>query len=462
LNITVIDQGNCKKQLRLEFPPDVILDKLEKVAADLARTISVKGFRPGHVPKSVVKTRFKKELRSEVSSQLLPTALEEALKEKELRLVGKPEIDALSFGDDESLSVIFTIDVVPGFQLEGYKGIPLTRHVHTVTDNDVDAAIENLRKQQAELVPVDRAAESGDNVLVDIKGNFVTPATDESGESGPGGAVAQDSEIKQQELSIVLGGEGVMEEFTKVFTGARAGEIKNFSVNYKEDHPNSRYAGKIANYVAEVVAVRFIELPELDDDFAASINEDFKDVEAFRAHIREDLEKQAAEKSDSELRAAAISEILSRNKFEVPESLVDAQAHSKVRQLARGLRERGVNVRDPKLKWEMLVESQRPQAEEEVRTAFILSRIAETEGLDATEAEVDDDIQALATASGKSVEAVRANLTKEDALDSIKEQIERRKALDFVLASAEVKEEEAKPVGSQEGSAQTGDPVAIE
>ncbi|HEY6333678.1 MAG TPA: trigger factor [Blastocatellia bacterium] len=460
MNITVIDQGNCKKQLRLEFPPDEVLEKLERVAGELARTISVRGFRPGHVPKSVVKTRFKKELRNEVSSQLLPTALEEALNEKELRLVGKPEIDALSFGDDESLSVTFTIDVVPRFQLSDYKGLPLTRHVYRVSDKDVDDAIEKLRKEQAELVPVDRPAESGDNVLVDIKGNFVAAAPADADESGGSEKAAsrESTEIKQQELSIVLGGEGVLEEFTKVFTGARAGETKDFSVTYKDDHPTARYAGKTANYVAEIVAVRVIELPELDDDFAQSINEDFKDVQSLRAYIREDLESHAKEKSDAELKEAAISRILERNKFEVPESLVETQAQTRVRQLARGLRERGVNVRDPKFNWEMFVQSQRPQAEEEVRSAFILSRIAESENLGATEQDVDDEIEDLAIASGKSVESVRANLTKQDALDSIKEQIERRKALDFVLASAEIEEEEAQPGGGGESSAKSGDP----
>ena len=445
MNATVTDQGNCKKQVLLEIPSEEVRQKIDKVAEDLGRSVRVSGFRPGHVPKSVIKTRFRKELRDEVSSQLLPPAFEEAMRENGLKLVGKPALDAISFGDDESIKATFNVDVAPEFDLAEYKKIPLTKHVYKVTDAHVDEAIDHLRKQQAELVPVDRPAQAGDNVQVDIKGEFVTSPIDPNapaGEEKPP-AKPEDSEIKEQELSIVLGGEGVLEEFTKVFTGASAGETKTFTVTYKEDHPVSRFAGKTVRYTAEVSAVRVVELPELDNEFAASVNESFESMDALRAHVRQDLETTMADRTDSEIRAAAIAELLSRNRFQVPDFLVDHQTETRFRSLIRGLQSRGVNVRDPKLDIEALMQGQRPLAEDEVRTAFILGKIVEAENLQSSEQELDDEIEDIAAASGSSVESMRANLTKRDALDSIKEQIERRKALDFVIASADITVEEA-------------------
>jgi trigger factor len=451
LSATVIDQGNCKKQLRLDIPSDAVREKIDAVAADLARKVSLPGFRPGHVPKSVVKTRLRKELRDEVSSQLIPPAFEEAVHENGLKVIGRPALDAVVFGEDESLSVTFNLDVAPEFDLAEYKNIPLTRRIYKITDEHVNAAIEAFRKQQGELVPVDRPAQVGDNVLVDIKGRFIEPSGAEIADAPP-----ESLEITQQELSIVLGGDGVMEEFTKVFTGASAGETKTFTLTYREDHPTPRLAGKTARYTAEVAAVRIVELPELNDEFAASVNEEFKDLDALRAHVRQDLEDKMADRSDSEIKAEAVAELVSRNRFEVPGVLVDHRTQSMVRNFARGLHSRGINVRDPKLDWESLIEAQRPLAEKEVRSAFVLGKIAESEKLEVSDQEVEADIEDMAAASGKSVEAVRANLTKENALNSIKEQIHLRKALDFVISSASITVEEAtEPISAEEGEQPT-------
>lgn len=467
MSTTVIDQGNCKKQIRLEIPSADVRGKMDEVAGDLARKVSLPGFRPGHVPKSVIKTRLRKELRDEVSAQLVPAAFEEAVQENRLKVIGKPALDGLTYGEDETLSVTFNVDVAPEFELAEYKNIPLTRHIYPITDKHVDEAIEQLRKQQAELVPVDRPAQIGDNVLVDIKGRFVKAVNPEGadGETGDAALTGNDTieaggddatEIEQQELSIVLGGEGVMEEFTKVFTGASAGETKTFSLTYKQDHPTPRFAGKTAEYTAEVAAVRVIELPELNDEFASSVNEDFKTMEELRADIRQDLEDKMADRSDSEIKAAAVAELVARNRFEVPEFLVDHRTQSMVRNFARNLHSRGVNVRDPKLDWEALVASQRPRAENEVRSAFILGKIAEVENVAVSEGDLEAELEDLAEHAGKSVAAMRATLTKENALDSIEEQIQLRKALDFVIASANVTVEEAKePAAGEEAAPPT-------
>src|SRR5215471_10641493 len=148
LNATVIDQEHCKRQLRLEIPSDTVRVEMDRIAGDLSRKIRIPGFRPGHVPKSVVKTRFRKELRDEVVSQLLPQAFGDAVKERDLKVVGEPDMDELVFGDDESIKVLFSFEVAPSFELSDYKNIELIKPIYRVTDEDLNRAIDSLREKQ--------------------------------------------------------------------------------------------------------------------------------------------------------------------------------------------------------------------------------------------------------------------------------------------------------------------------
>src|SRR6266705_2364584 len=132
MNITIIDQEHCKKQVRIEIPADTVRAESDKVATELARQVNVPGFRRGHVPKSVVKSRFKKELRDEVLSSLLPTTLGDAIEQKELKVIGKPSIEDLKFGDDESIDVTFTVEVAPEFQLANYKSLPAIKKLYKI------------------------------------------------------------------------------------------------------------------------------------------------------------------------------------------------------------------------------------------------------------------------------------------------------------------------------------------
>ena len=171
MNITVTDQENCKKQLRIEIPGEIVREETEKVATNLARQVNIPGFRRGHVPKSVVKTRFRKELRDEVLSHLLPHMLGDAIREKDLKVIGEPAIEDMKFGDDESIDVTFAIEVKPDINLSNYKELPLKKQVYKIRDEDVEQTVERLRQQQAELVPVeDRGARAGDIVTATLTG----------------------------------------------------------------------------------------------------------------------------------------------------------------------------------------------------------------------------------------------------------------------------------------------------
>lgn len=461
MNITVTDQDHCKKQLRLEIPGDKVKAETNEIATRLARTVSLPGFRPGHVPTSVVKTRFRKELRDEVLSHILPEALKSAIEEKNLKVLGEPSVDELNYGDDDTINVTITVEVQPEFDLSNYKGISLAKRVYKIRDEDVDQIIERYREAHAEMVPIeDRPSQAGDIVTANITGKFA-PATEQaeqaeeqesSIEEGP---AAAGKELTEQDVEIEIGGEGVLKEFTEALTGAHAGDTRTFSLTYAEDYSHEQYRGRTVDYTLDVTAVRVKELPEVDDQFAGVVNEEYKTVDDLRSSIRSRLEHEAEHKTDDEFRAAIMEALVDRNRFDVPEVVVERQLDSRLRMLISQLAGQGMDPRRLQLDWEGLRESQRERAEREVRGFFILDRIASEEKLEVSDEDVDREIERRAEGTRESAAVLKARLTKEDALDSIKEQVRNRKALDLVISSADIRIEEV--AGLSEQKATTGE-----
>lgn len=447
MNITVTDEQHCKKKLRLEIPGDTVRTETDKMATKLARQVTVPGFRRGHVPNSVVKTRFRKELRDEVLSHLLPHSLGDAIREKDLKVIGEPAVDDLKFGDDESIDVTFTVEVAPEFEVSNYKSLPLTRRVYNIRDEDVERALADLRERNAQLAPVEnRASKPGDLVSVNLNGEIeplpeaVTDEDSPTAESQP--SAGEDLSIKQDDLQIELAGKAVLKEFNEALTDAKPGDRREFVVKYPDDYKPERYAGRNVSYTAEVTAVRLKELPAADDEFAKGIGERFNSIDELRADIRQKMEHEGEHRTDAELRSALMEQLVDRNRFEVPDYIVEKQMDSRLQTFVRQLSSQGMDPRSLKIDWDELRESQRERAEREVRGSFILDRIAEAEKIEASDEDVDREISQLAERSGVAQDVIRARLTKEGSLDSIREQVRNRKALDLVIASADTRIEE--------------------
>ena len=350
MNITVTDQENCKKQLHLEIPGEVVRAETDKVAGNLARQVNVPGFRPGHAPKSVIKTRFRKELRDEVVAHLLPESLQKAITDKDLKVIGEPAVDDLKFSDDDALNVTITVSVKPEFEIGDYKGLPLTQRVYKIRDQDIDQEIERLREGQAEMVPVeDRGAQEGDIVTVSLTGRLeaqaaeaaqadtdtaqsaeeATAASDEASdktsdeaaaEAAPEAAAeseaaAEPEEIKQDDVEITIGGANVLKEFTEALSDVRPGDERSFTVAYPAEYKPERFAGRKVNYTANITAVRSKELPEANDVFAQGVDEKFQTLDELRADLRQQMEHQAEHRGEDELRNAAMEALIERYQF---------------------------------------------------------------------------------------------------------------------------------------------------
>jgi trigger factor len=318
--------------------------------------------------------------------------------------------------------------------------------VFKVRDEDVDNVVERYRQSQAELIPVeDRPSQAGDILTVTLNGKVESKDDSEPVE-----------DIRQEDLEIELGAQSVLKGFTEGLSGVRPGDQRTFQVEYPDDYKPEKYAGRSVNFEAHVTAVRTKEFPDVDDEFAHSVNEQFNTLEDLRADIRSKLEREAEQRTEDDFRSGTMEKLVDRNRFDVPEYVINKQIDARMKTLFRQMAAQGMDPRMLKLDWESIRDGQHERAEREVRGSFILDKIAQTENIDVSEEELSAELKEYAERIGQTEESVRARLTKENSLDSIREQVKHRKALDLVIASAEIRTEDIEGPGTDEGAGGSG------
>ncbi|PYS68735.1 MAG: trigger factor [Acidobacteria bacterium] len=430
----LVDVSPTRKEIKIEIEPAQIQTAYDRISERYAKGANVPGFRRGHAPRSVVRTRFKSEIRTEVLRELLPDAVNTAIVEHSLATIGEPDVhldntEALERLGEEPISFKVGVEVFPEIRLDKYKGLEAVRRTRPVEESDVEKMIEGLRDASASMQPVeDRAAEIGDTVTVNVVGKFVDEPDEE--------------EIKADDVDVVLGGEGVQQEFTDNLQGTKSDDTKSFLVSYPEDFTSKGLAGKKVEYEATVTAVKRRELPEVDDDWAKSLGDEFDSLETLRTKIREDLAKRSSSESDHRLRAEVMKQLLEGHQFEVPQTLVDQQTSHRLESVVRDMIGRGIDPRNRDVNWEGAREELKVQAEEDVRASMLLEQIAEEEKIEVSDEEVEAEIESIATASRQPKEQVRAALTKDGGERSIAHRLRNRKALDLLIENASVTEEE--------------------
>jgi trigger factor len=424
------------KQIDIEIEPEAVRAVYDRISDRYAKSANVPGFRPGHAPRGVVRTRFKDQIRSELLRELIPDAVQKAIEEHHLEPLGEPELnlentEGLSELGQKPLSFNVNVEVLPEIKLGEYRGLEVARRTRPVTDEDTNRVIESLRENSASLEPVeDRGAQLGDTVTASFHGKFL-----DEPEAEP---------INVEDVDVVLGGEGVVSEITNNLLDAKAEDEKTFPVSYPADFSSKGLAGKNIEYTAKVSAVRLKELPELDDEWAQSLGDEIGSLDELRTKIRADLEAQVKNEAEGRMRADLIRKLVESHQFELPERLVQHQTEQRFESVIRDMIGQGIDPRNPQLDWEKARDSLKEQAGHDLRGSLLLERVADEEKIEVSDQEIDDEINAVAAASRQSPEQVRAILTKQGGERSIAGRLRNRKALDILVANARVTDEEWK------------------
>ena len=382
------------------------------------------GFRAGHVPASIIKQRFGEGLKSDVAEALIPKYFQREAEKQGLIPVSQPRVTDLHMHDGEPLKFKASFEVLPEIHVEGYKELRADKPEISVSDDDVEQALNSVREQHATYTTVE------DRPLAE--GDFAQASMDGKPKDGKDVADAKANPVHMDDVLIEIGGKNTVPEFSQNLTGASAGDERVFDVSYPEDISDKRLAGKTFVYTVKVNGIKQKSMPELNDDFAKELGE-FTSLGQVRKQIRENMEGEKRHTAERESKDKLVAELVKRNEFEVPESLVDRQIDLRLERGLRALAAQGMKMEDlKKMDLPRLRAGQREQAVQDVKSSLLLERVADLEKIEVSDEEVNRELEALAKQSKQTSEAVRARLTEDGGLDRIRIRIRSEKTLDFL------------------------------
>ncbi len=419
-----MEAETCKRELVIEIPAEVVRREVEKVTSQFRRVARIPGFRRGHARPSLIRQHFRDDIRNEVVQSLVPKFFSDAVKEQNLSVVGHPHFEDLKFEDDQPLTCKATFEIVPEFELGEFKGLEVEEESDTMADTDVDQALEELRERAATFEAIaDRPAENDDYVYVSYQGHE--------------GNHHSKNPIEARQAVVHLGGEGTVPAFTENLLGATPAETREFDVTYPDDAAQKSLAGKTVRYRVEVQSIKKKVVPPLDDDLAKSVSESGTLAE-LRSEIRSGLEKRRRRQVENGAMKKLLEQLLERHEFAAPQALVEGQLDRRLERLVTQLMAQGIDPRTTEVDWRKIREDARPEAEKEVRGSLILSRIAEAEGLEVSDEEVDEMVRDLAAERRETPAALKTRLTREGGLDTLKSTRRNQKALELIYRNAKI------------------------
>jgi trigger factor len=370
---------------------------------------------------------------------LVPRFFRQEAERLSLHPVSPPRVTDLHLHDGEPLRFKAAFEVLPEIKLVGYKELRADKPEIAVSEADVEQALADLRERHASFNPIEgRPLSDGDFAQVSLDGNPKAETKSETkseqkSESKPGAAKSSEGQpVHMDEVLVEIAGKNTMPEFTEHLRGASAGDDRTFDVAYPEDTQDKRLAGKTFTYTVKVQSIKQKSLPELNDEFAKQLGE-FQTVDDLRKAVREQMESERKHEAEHAAKDKLVGELIQRNDFEVPDSLIEQQIDIRIERGLRALAAQGLTAEQmKKLDLSRLRGAQREQAIHDVKAALLLERVAEEENIQVGEDEFDRELESLARQSKQTSEAVRARLTRDGGLDRIRTRIRNEKTLEFL------------------------------
>ena len=436
MNTELIEVSATQREIKIQIDAATIKEAYNKVSKKYASAANVPGFRKGNAPLDVIRLRFKDEISNDVLQEVLPRAVSQAIEEHDLQPLAEPQLhlddaENIKLNGSQPVSIHAHVEVMPEIPTPEYKGLELTRRIKPVDDAQVEDLIAERLQQQSSLIPVEnRKSAEGDTVIVDLEGTFVNEPDAEP--------------IKADDLEIPIGDETIEKSFSENLIGLEPDEEKEFTVAYPEDFSSPALAGKTINYKAKVKSVGKMETPELNDEWAKSLDEGYESLADLRAKLRADMEKFAESDADARLRNDAIADFIRSHAFEVPNTLIDVQARNLLNNFAQDLQQRGADLNKVDKEFvQMAFNQMRTQAERDVRGAMLLEKVSELENVEVADEEVAEEIQKMAEYYRATPEEIKKSLAEQQGgEENIKNNLRTRKAIEALIAHAKVSEGE--------------------
>ena len=415
---------NNMVELTISVSEEQFQDALVKAYKKKVKSIAIPGFRKGKAPKAMIEKMYGREFfYDDAINMVYPSAYEAAVEEAKIEPVDRASVSDLNVEEGKGFSFKATVTVKPEVTVKNYKGIKAEKTIETIMAADVNAELDRMRERNSRLTNVERAAKNGDTALINFEG-FKDGVAFEGG--------------KGTDYPLTLGSGSFIPGFEDQLVGAKAGDHVEVNVTFPEEYQAAELAGKAAVFQCDVKKVETKELPELDDDFAQDVSE-FDTL----AEYREDVKKNLTEKKEKEARAAkenaAVDKAIENAEMEIPDAMLNTQVRQMMNDFASRMQSQGLTMEQyfqfTGMTAEKMQEEMKPQALKRIQTRLVLEKIAETENIEVSEDEVNEEISKMAEMYKMEADKLK-ELLGDRELEQMKKDMAVQKAVTLVADEA--------------------------
>ena len=448
MQVTVNEVGVLTKKLKIVLPEEEVTKELDAGFRKIKNEARVKGFRRGKVPRHILEQTYGHQVRAEVAEKLVQATYFDAVEKEKLDVVAHPEIKTPVFEEDGSFSYEAEVDTRPQFKLQDYKGMDIEKEKITVTDAEIDSAIDGLRREVAPLRSVeDRAVQERDIVIADFDGFH-------EGE--------QLKQVHGENVNVDVGTGRHGQEFENKLIGMQKGEEASVEVDFDADSPNPLLAGKKIEFKVRINDIKERVLPELDDEFARDVGEDFDSLSALRQHIKEKILAEKEQALEGDISDRIMQKLLEANQFEVPSRLVQHEINEYIKQTEETLQRGGLSLEAAGINRAETEERYRETAVKRVRGDFILKKIAEQEEIKVLDEDLNNGFARIAKQYNMTVSEVKGYFKNRDDMLPFMNELLNEKILKFLRNEAKYIPVDAEEKNEAKKSFKVGSETAEE
>ena len=418
MQITFNKVGGLTKKLKIVLPKEEVSKELDAGFQKIKNDVNIKGFRRGKVPRHILEKTYGQQVRAEVAEKLVQATYFDAVEKKKLDVVAHPEIKSPVFEKDGSFSYEAEVDTRPQFELSEYKGLEIEKEEISVSDEEIESEIERMRKENAPLRSVeDRTAQENDLAIVDFDGFH-------NGE--------QLKEVHGENVTVDIGTGRHGQEFENKLVGMNKGEESSVEVDFTADSPNPVLAGKKVEFKINLKEIKERVLPDLDDEFAKDVGEEFDTLAALREHIRERIHAEKEVALKGEVYDRIMQKLTEANEFEVPSRLVQFEIDEYIKQTEETLKRGGLTLESAGVNRAEAEERYRDTAVKRVKGDFILKKIAEMEDIKVLDEDLNNGFARIAKQYNMTVPEVQGYFKNRDDMLPFIGEILNEKILEFL------------------------------
>lgn len=406
--------SSCRKELNIVMAKADIEPIREKELQKVRKTVQVPGFRKGKAPINMVKNAYGQHIEAYTMETAVQDALETAIREKELQVVGMPDPKKVDFNDDGDLTMTIEVDVYPEIEVKAFKDFEFTKDSYVIKDSFVDENINRLLKQHATREEIEGKVEEGQIVTVDMQ------------ELDEGGSPIKNK--KYNDITITIGDGRFDPELEKELLGLESGKAHKVTKVYPEDFAQKEMAGKKEHYEIAIKKIEKETLPELDDAFVEKVNPNAKSVDEFKKSVEENIKNDYEREADNRLSQDVSQKLLEENPFDVPDALVDNYLNNIIRDAKQ---------RDPNADEKMLREYYRTEAINNMKWHYLKEQIGKDEKIETDEKDIEEFLDKI-----DNEEIRKIYKENEAALAEVKHSLLDKKIYDFIIENSKVEQNE--------------------